>query len=236
MPTIGQIRVQPVTGTISYASGATPAVNASAATTTALTVTGPTGPTGPTGAVGGTGPTGPTGAGTTGPTGPTGPDGGPTGPTGPTGPPSTVTGPTGPAVTGPTGAASTVAGPHGPTGPTGPENITIPVNELGTISASTFSLDVTDNRINTMTLMTSLASFELTFDLTDLPYFVSVLFAITQGSTGGPYTITWPDSFSWQGAYSPALSTAAGAIDVLQVMTFDSGVTWLASLAIQVTP
>lgn len=93
MPTIGQARIDPGTGNVSFAAGEQPSP--------ATVVPGPPGPMGPIGPIGPPGPTGPTGStGDPGGTGPTGPSGGPTGPTGSTG----AMGSTG--ATGPTGTAT----------------------------------------------------------------------------------------------------------------------------------
>jgi hypothetical protein len=61
-----------------------------------------------------------------------------------------------------------------------------------------------------------------------------VLFVITQASSGGPYTLTWPTEASptttnptvvWLGNVPPALQTAANAVDVVELVTYN-GATW----------
>ena len=50
---------------------------------------------------------------------------------------------------------------------------------------------------------------------------------ITQGA--GPFTVAWPASFKWIGA-APAVSVANGAIDELDLTTFNNGTAWKATL------
>ena len=57
----------------------------------------------------------------------------------------------------------------------------------------------------------------------------SLMIRITQDAT--PRTVAWPASFKWAGGIPGAVSTAAGAIDLLAITTFDNGTTWRATLA-----
>ena len=57
----------------------------------------------------------------------------------------------------------------------------------------------------------------------------TLMIRITQDST--PRTVVWPASFKWAGGTAGAVSTAAGAVDVLAITTFDAGVSWAATLA-----
>lgn len=111
----------------------------------------------------------------------------------------------------------------------------IAINALGTLTSPTLFLDATNNHVNTMTLMTSITSFTMISSLNPNTY-ASVVLKLTQGPSGGPYTVTWPTTFRWQGGYSPALQTAAGAVDVVQAITFDAGTTWYATIAMQIPP
>lgn len=56
----------------------------------------------------------------------------------------------------------------------------------------------------------------------------TVMIRITQGLSS--YTVAWPASFRWEGA-APSVSTAASAIDVLAMTTFDNGTKWDAVLS-----
>ncbi|MCC6458002.1 MAG: hypothetical protein IT328_23810 [Caldilineaceae bacterium] len=58
----------------------------------------------------------------------------------------------------------------------------------------------------------------------------SVTLVLHQDGTGN-HTITWPDSVTWAGGTAPTLSTAAGAIDIIQLFTTDGGTTWRGFLA-----
>lgn len=57
----------------------------------------------------------------------------------------------------------------------------------------------------------------------------TVMIRITQDTTAR--TVTWPGSFKWEGGTPGAVSTAAGAVDILALTTFDNGTTWQASLS-----
>lgn len=44
----------------------------------------------------------------------------------------------------------------------------------------------------------------------------NVIFKVTQGPSGGPYTVTWPATIvKWPGGVAPTLSTAANAVDLI---------------------
>ncbi len=51
---------------------------------------------------------------------------------------------------------------------------------------------------------------------------------LTQDAT--PRAYTWPASFKWPGGVAGAVSTGAGAVDLLELTTFDNGTTWRAVL------
>ncbi len=56
----------------------------------------------------------------------------------------------------------------------------------------------------------------------------SLMVRITQDSTAR--TVTWPASFRWAAGTPPAVSTVAGAVDLLAITSFDSGTTWQSTL------
>ncbi len=51
---------------------------------------------------------------------------------------------------------------------------------------------------------------------------------LTQDAT--PRAYTWPASFKWPGGVAGTVSTGAGAVDLLELTTFDNGTTWRAVL------
>lgn len=53
---------------------------------------------------------------------------------------------------------------------------------------------------------------------------------ITQGVGAG--IITWPDNMRWQYGNPPALSYTQGLVDIVNIVTFDNGVTWIGSLSL----
>ena len=54
---------------------------------------------------------------------------------------------------------------------------------------------------------------------------------ITQDGTGSRL-ITWAASIRWAGGTAPTLSTGAGDVDLITLITFDGGTTWLGSSAL----
>jgi hypothetical protein len=58
----------------------------------------------------------------------------------------------------------------------------------------------------------------------------SATFILRQDGTGSR-TVSWPAGTVWPGGSEPTLSTAAGAIDIVVLMTVDGGTEWFGSLA-----
>lgn len=63
----------------------------------------------------------------------------------------------------------------------------------------------------------------------NVPTACSILVRITQDAT--PRTVAWAASARWVGGTDGVVSTAAGAVDLLALTTFDGGATWMATLA-----
>ena len=59
---------------------------------------------------------------------------------------------------------------------------------------------------------------------------VSITLILIQDATGGR-TITWPASFKWPNGVAPTLITTPNAINVVTLMTYDHGTTWLGFLS-----
>jgi hypothetical protein len=71
------------------------------------------------------------------------------------------------------------------------------------------------------------------FSFTNVPssgFSCSLSVILIQDSTGSR-TVTWPASVKWALGLAPTLSTAANAVDVIQLFTVDGGTTWYAFLA-----
>lgn len=68
----------------------------------------------------------------------------------------------------------------------------------------------------------------------NVPPGCSVLMRITQDATAR--TVAWPSSFRWVGGVGGVLSSAAGAVDLLALSTFDWGATWAVTLAKEFAP
>jgi hypothetical protein len=62
--------------------------------------------------------------------------------------------------------------------------------------------------------------------------FRSLLLLVTQDGTGSR-TITWPGSIDWGNPGVPTLSTAANAMDLVNLFTVNGGSTWYAAVGIQ---
>jgi hypothetical protein len=107
------------------------------------------------------------------------------------------------------------------------------IQNLGTVTAPTLTIDFTVQRAASLTLAANLALTVKT--TTGNSVFVTGMMVITQDGVGSR-DITWPGNFRWQGGYSPALSTVPGSTDILQVSTFDGGASWFAAIALQAPP
>ena len=106
------------------------------------------------------------------------------------------------------------------------------ISAHGNVTAGTLAVDTNAARVHTAILATSVTVLSITAG--NRPNTLqSALLVLTQDGTGGR-SVTFPNSFRWQGGFSPSLSTAPGATDGIQLMTFDSGATWIASIAFQV--
>ena len=102
----------------------------------------------------------------------------------------------------------------------------------GEVTIGTLDLVIETQTAQVFTLAAADTVLTVTADVSPSVVMIALLF-ITQDDVG-IRTITWPANFRWQGGFSPSLSTAAGATDVVQIMTYDGGVTWLAAISLQV--
>jgi len=58
----------------------------------------------------------------------------------------------------------------------------------------------------------------------------SITIILAQDATGG-WAFTWPASVKWAGGTAPTLTTTAGSIDIITLLTVDGGTTWYGMLA-----
>lgn len=84
------------------------------------------------------------------------------------------------------------------------------------------------NSVNT-TLSSNITS--LTFSNVPATGLVEIKIVFTQDATGSR-TATWPTSLKWPGGIAVPLSTAANAVDVLYLSTYNGGTTWLANMSL----
>jgi len=100
----------------------------------------------------------------------------------------------------------------------------------GTVTAaSTTTIDC--SVANNFTV--SLAASITTLSFTNVPssgrnYSVSLF--LRQDATGGK-TVTWPGTVRWPGGSAPVLTSTANKTDVISLVTYDGGTTWLAFVA-----
>lgn len=57
----------------------------------------------------------------------------------------------------------------------------------------------------------------------------SITIRITQGASA--YTVSWPGSVKWPGGITPVISTGAGDVDIITLVTYDAGTNWYGSIA-----
>lgn len=95
-----------------------------------------------------------------------------------------------------------------------------------TSSSGTATLDCAEANVFSITL-----SEATTFAFSNIPASGSaygLTLEIKQDAGGNGYAVTWPASVDWPAGVSPALSTSAGAVDVIALYTRDGGTTWFA--------
>lgn len=61
------------------------------------------------------------------------------------------------------------------------------------------------------------------------PFSYAITLILIQDSTGGR-TIDWPSEIKWPGGSAPTLTTTADKIDVVTLLTYDGGASWLGFL------
>jgi hypothetical protein len=96
-----------------------------------------------------------------------------------------------------------------------------------TVSTTSTTLDLSTSNFFNLTL-----SSNTTLSFTNLPSGKAVYFTIvtTQDATGGRI-LNWPASIKTAGGYIPPQTTAANAVDVWNVLTYNGGTTYIVSLS-----
>jgi len=94
-------------------------------------------------------------------------------------------------------------------------------------SSGTATYDVTDGNAFQITLdenvTTTVLSNPSTADVTE------IIILITQGVSA--FTVVWPSSVKWPAGVAPVISTGSGALDLITLVTYDAGTTWLANFS-----
>jgi Collagen triple helix repeat (20 copies) len=132
--------------------------------------------------------------------------------------------------TGPTGSTGSV-GPTGPTGPQGSTTGLMPLSALNALGNTTGSININvsahDTFSMTLTGNVTISSFT---NLPTNPYTFTII--TKQDATGGR-SITWPTGTDYAGGIVPPITTTANAVDVWTVYTYDSGSSYIVSLAVK---
>ena len=102
------------------------------------------------------------------------------------------------------------------------------VVDMGTVGASA---QVDLNYGSVFKLVLSQPTCSLTFAVPGTFTFLSIVLRVTQ-SSGGSNEISWPENVGWNGGFAPSLSSAPGAVDYVQLVSFDAGSTWEGTVAI----
>jgi collagen type VII alpha len=99
----------------------------------------------------------------------------------------------------------------------------------GITASSTTTIDCSAGNNFDITLSSSIASLLFTnIPVARRMYFCTLI--LIQDATGSK-TITWPASIRWQAGSAPVLTTAANKIDMVSLVTYDGGTSWLGVIA-----
>jgi hypothetical protein len=114
-----------------------------------------------------------------------------------------------------------------------PWAIAYKLNPLGTVTASTVTIDFDSGDYHTLTLPTS---GTVTIAITNVPsnsYDEKVASMLTLEITNpasGSADVTWPATVKWPFATEPSRDTTASKVTIYQMTTVDAGTTWRAAL------
>jgi hypothetical protein len=114
-----------------------------------------------------------------------------------------------------------------------PWAIAYKLNPIGTVTASTVTIDFDSGDYHTLTLPTS---GTVTIAITNVPsnsYDEKVASMLTLEITNpasGSADVTWPASVSWPFSTEPSRDTTASKVTIYQMTTVDAGTTWRAAL------
>ena len=107
------------------------------------------------------------------------------------------------------------------------------LNPIGTVTASTVTIDFDSGDYHTLTLPTS---GTVTIAITNVPSnsydekVASMLTIEITNPASGSATVTWPATVKWPFATEPSRDTTASKVTIYQMTTVDAGTTWRAAL------
>lgn len=103
------------------------------------------------------------------------------------------------------------------------------IYDLGSVG-DTLALDLSKASIFTFSLTEANTSLTLNGASSQKGYAQEYTLVITQGVGAG--VIAWPDNIRWQYGNAPVLSFTQGLVDIINLVTFDNGVSWIGSLSL----
>lgn len=103
------------------------------------------------------------------------------------------------------------------------------IYDLGSVG-QTLALDLSKGSIFTFSLTEPNTVLSLNGASPQKGYAQEYTLVITQAIGAGG--IIWPDNIRWQYGNAPVLSFTQGLVDIINLVTFDNGVSWIGSLSL----
>lgn len=103
------------------------------------------------------------------------------------------------------------------------------IYDLGSVG-QTLTLDLSKGSIFTFSLTEPNTSLTLNGASPEKGYAQECSLVITQAIGAG--SVIWPDNIRWQYGNAPVLSFTQGLVDIINLVTFDNGVSWIGSLSL----
>jgi hypothetical protein len=110
------------------------------------------------------------------------------------------------------------------------------VVDLGELTTSSVTIDVSSNRVFAATLGSQVASYAISLDAGSQPAdgFLVVLLRLIQGVDGGRALLP-ATGINWANGYVPGINPAPGAVADIEYASYDGGASWTAAVIDMVT-
>jgi len=110
------------------------------------------------------------------------------------------------------------------------------VVDLGELTTSSVTIDVSSNRVFEATLGSQVASYAISLDAGSQPAdgFLVVLLRLVQGIDGGRALLP-ATGITWANGYVPGINPAPGAVADIEYASYDGGASWTAAVIDMVT-